>query len=606
MICNHCKAENPDNAIFCGSCGERPLASEVSSSQPSGEDIQAVSPEQSTLTAEPSAQQLSFTEEPTVRPQPDVPASALPLSEQDLSRVYGAGGFADLQTLPSDVMSPMILPTPQSGPDLPPYGQGPIPQSGANFPPYGQGPMPPSETNLPFYSQGMRHPIGANFPLYGQRPMTPLSPARTLESRFEALAQPLPLWATLSAIAIVVISIIVLLFTGSDWAAGVMHAAIAAGIVGLLVLLAAGVRALAGIRQLNRFIRLGVAVLLCLLLSVTGIALQSTVHALQGSSLEGQKQWQPAITEFQLAGEDPLTTGNIARTYVEWGEQLRAQQQYQAALANFQMVLDSYSSATSEVTRAQSDKVAVLLAWGNQAMQQQDYNAATTRFDTLLNLSYCETKCQTQAKKLDGTAYYKLAESQLANKQYNDATSNFHAVLTRFPDSSEAKQLHPDLAQSILGQGKQQLASNCSSAIPTYQQLSKQFADTPAGQEATNALQAPQPVTGHFTGAVPHDPALTLVVFLAQNLNGQMSNDQILQAVQGVPTETIHDDGTFTFKSVSQGTYDLAWGSSRNTGSLYYRFMYNSSNNMPIYVATVGPLCPFDFRTIAEDVPTAP
>jgi len=361
-------------------------------------------------------------------------------------------------------------------------------------------------------------------------------------------------------------------------------------------------------RRLNRFIGPGIAVILCLLLCVTGITQQSTVHALQASSLEGQQQWQPAITEFQLAGEGSPTSDNIARTYVEWGEQLRVQQRYQAALANFQMVLDSYSSATREVTRAESDKIVVLLAWGKQAVQQQDYTAATTHFDALLNLSDCDTNCQAQANQLDSTAYYKLAESQLASQQYGKAVQSFQTVLTRFPNSSEAKQLHPDLAQSLLGQGKQQLASDCASAIPTYQQLSQQFADTPAGQAATSALQAPQPVKGHFTGAIPNDPILAPFVALAQNLNGQMSSDQLTQALQGdpIPPEKIQGDGTFTFQSISQGTYDLVWGTVRNDGVAAYEFKYHSSDNTPMYIATVGPLCPADFGAINENIPTPP
>jgi tetratricopeptide (TPR) repeat protein len=345
-------------------------------------------------------------------------------------------------------------------------------------------------------------------------------------------------------------------------------------------------------------------VLLLLITSLAGFTQQSTIHRLQASSLEGQKQWQRAITEFQLAGEGAPTSVNIARTYVEWGEQLSSQQQYLDAGLKFDTVIQTYSSATAEVDRATSDKITDLLTWGKQAINQQNYSVATTILDGLLSLNYCFSVCQEQGGALDATAYYNLAKSELASQQYDNATRDFQTVLTRFNGSPEAHQLHPDLAQSILGQGQQQLASDCSSAIPTYQQLSTDFADTPAGQQAIKALHAPQPVTGHFITSIPNDPSLTPTAILAKNLYGGIPYDQEGQAINGAPTAKIESNGNFSFKSMQQGTYDLVWGSIRSDGAESFNFTSDSVTLAPTYVATVGPLCPFSFGDINESIPT--
>ncbi len=105
-------------------------------------------------------------------------------------------------------------------------------------------------------------------------------------------------------------------------------------------------------------------------------------------------------------------------------------------------------------------------------MQQHDYVAATKHFDDLLNLSYCSSNCQTQAEALDAASYYSLAELRLAAQQYTEASSAFQLILTRFSDSPEVQKLHGEYAKSLWGQGQQQLTNSCSSAIPTYQQLS--------------------------------------------------------------------------------------------------------------------------------------
>ena len=218
---------------------------------------------------------------------------------------------------------------------------------------------------------------------------------RALERRFGVLAKPLPIVATIITIVVVALLLIVLQVTGSDWAAGAKSVAVAAGIIALLILLITGVRALAGMRERQHFIFAGVSALILVALCIGGFAGQSSIHNGQARFLEGQQQWQAAITEYRLAGQQAPTSVDIARTYVEWGEQFNTTSQYNAAIGKFNTVLKDYSPVTAEVTRAQSDEVAAYLVLGKNMLQQQNYAAAAMYMDTLLKLPFCNTTCQT-------------------------------------------------------------------------------------------------------------------------------------------------------------------------------------------------------------------
>jgi outer membrane protein assembly factor BamD (BamD/ComL family) len=356
--------------------------------------------------------------------------------------------------------------------------------------------------------------------------------------------------------------------------------------------------------RLIQLISAGLVILLLSLLCLVGLTQQSAIHSLQAHSWEGQQQWQSAINQYQLAGEGAPSSENIARVYNLWGEQFTSQQHYVDALAKYNIVLAHYGSASIGVAHAQSDTIKAYLAWGQQASQQHDYTSAANHYDTLLNLSYCTATCQSQANALDATAYYNLAESQLVAKNYSDASNNFHTVVSRFASSPEAHKLHGDYAKALFGQGKQQLnTALCSSAIPTYQQLSTQFGDTPEGQQATSALRANQPIKGHFITSVPNDPSLTPLAALMHGLHQNLPDSQFFQLLSTAPTAQIQNNGSFNFKPLPQGTYDLAWGTNRSDGAQSY-VSYFQNDGSAAYVATVGPLCPYDFGDINRTIPT--
>jgi hypothetical protein len=449
-------------------------------------------------------------------------------------------------------------------------------------------------------------PIAGSFP---QSQGTP--PSNVQQPWYKRLSKPMPIWALIGSILLVVLVLVVLQLTGSDWAAGAMRVGIVAGILALLILLITVVRMLLGMAaksnptRLIQLISAGLVILLLSFLCLVGLTQQSAIHSLQGHSWEGQQQWQSAINQYQLAGEGAPTSENIARVYNLWGEQFTSQQHYVDALAKYNIVLMYYGSASAGVARAQSDTVAAYLAWGHQASQQHDYTAATNHYDALLHLSYCAATCQSQANALDATAYYNLAESQLVAKNYSDAVNNFHIVVSRFASSPEAHNLHGDYAKALFGQGKQQLNTVCSSAIPTYQQLSTQFGDTPEGKQATGALRANQPVKGHFISSVPNDPSLTPIATIIHGLNNKLPDSQFYQLLSTAPTTQIQSNGSFSFKPLSQGTYDLAWGTNRTTGSQNFQFAYKPDGSS-YYVANIGPLCPYDFGDLNETIPIAP
>jgi tetratricopeptide (TPR) repeat protein len=585
MYCLQCGSHNPDNAAFCEICGKQlekgtspppvmPIGEvpvSVDTQSPAGEYI-PTGQEMPPLVSFPISQ-----EDPTIHyvaqpgygmPQSYPPSAYTPVDQYQAAEMFGSSRPAYTEQSSSSIENDQTIPQmPSLQPDRLPYD----------------------------------HPEALTTP-------PPVAP----EPWYKTLAKPMPIWAFIVCIVAVVGLLVVLQLTGSDWAAGAMHLAIGAGIIAVVIALATVVRTFLGMgaktnpRRVFQFVSAGLSILLLLAFCLVGLTQQSTIHSLQAHNLEGQQQWQLAINEYQLAGEGAPASENIARVYNEWGEQFNSQQRYEDAFAKFNIVMNNYGSATSGVDRAWSDTIKAYLGWGQQASQQHDYTAATSHYDALLQLSYCTTTCQAQASALDATASYNLGESQLAAKNYTDAINTFGIVMSRFPSSPEAQKLHGDLARALFGQGQQQLAALCTSAIPIYQQLSTQFADTPEGQQAKTALAAPQPVKGHFIGVVPNNTSLTQEAALMQGLRQDLPTNQFFQMLSSSPTAIIQSNGSFSFKPIKQGSYDLAWGTNNNvTGSQSFVSYFKQSDGSPVYVANVGPLCPYDFGDINQNIPAA-
>jgi tetratricopeptide (TPR) repeat protein len=488
---------------------------------------------------------------------------------------------------------------------LPPGGYtGPVtgaPVTGAPAP----GQAPPSQ---PWYPQA---PYPGQLPLsqplmYGMPPSTAVAVLDRPAARtpwYRVLARTIPLWARLAVIGVIVVAFAALEISGSDWAEGAKRVGIAAGIMALLLVLATAARSFAGMadkaNELRRrqFINAAIGVVVLATTSGVGIGLPGPIHRVQAHVLEAQQIFPQAIAEYQFAGETPPNSDDLARVYNEWGDRLSATGQYGAAIDKFANVLNTFTGAANQIPHAQAATIADYLAWGKQASQQQKYDEATQHYDALLALSFCDATCQTTAAPLDATAYYNLAEADLRSGFYSGSVDAFHHLLNTYPTAPEALTVHADLAKALLGLGKQQITSTCSLAVPTYQELASKFADTPEGKQAAKDMKAPQPVKGTFTQGVPGGA----FVALAKGLRGGMPDPDFTAAFDAAPKVAVHSDGTFQFGPMPQGAWDLIWGEAQG-GFESYEFQYQPDNT-PTYIATVGPLCPYDFGNINTTFP---
>jgi tetratricopeptide (TPR) repeat protein len=426
-----------------------------------------------------------------------------------------------------------------------------------------------------------------------------LPPRRQPPQWLQSLATPFRMRILLVATLLTLALFGVLAPLGNDWAQSALFIGLAAGGVFVLLAtltimrLAGGMARAENPRRVGQI--LGAVLASALLLGLVGGAfiLQQPLHRAQAASYEAQKQWQLALSEYRQAGEQSPASNDLARVYNDWAEESEEQGEYSSAIDFFSSVLKTYPNATTQVARAKSGLVATYIAWGKAALGSKDYQSAAQRLDTLLALDYCDGACKTTAGAVDATAYYNLAEAAFATQAYDVAVDKFHSLVQRFPSSPEAAHAHADLAKSLLGLGQKQRGGICSQAIPTYQELSSKFGDTPEGRTASEELAKPQPVIGHFTKVIPAGA----FAILAKGINNNMSNAAFYRAIGSpAPRTRVNGDGSFRFDSIAQGEWDLVWEDSRG-----YRFSYQQDTGDSYWKAKVGPLCPFDFGPLDED-----
>lgn len=487
-------------------------------------------------------------------------------------------------------------------------------------------------------------PVGQGAPSgpgYAMPPQNPLPSGKVRQ--IGKLAQPLPTWSVaLGVILVVALLLLLQFFTGSDWAEGASNASRVALVIGLILLAVLYIRNRAGMsspanptRRRQTLLSI-VGIVLLFAHFVTFQALQPTLHRAQAHTFENQARWQDALHEYTLSGEAPPDGEDLARIYVSWGQALEKQQNYPEALTRFDTVIRQFNTSVgAQLKNAQTGDINVRMAeaeklkgsgdyanalpildtilnlsycdpdchkqtqgeeintrglQGQALMNKKDYIDASQSYGTLLGLSYCDTTCQHQYSGPAATAYYDKGEVSLKAKDYDTTIGSFDTVLKQFATSPEAKKLHGDMATALLGKGKAVQASSCSDAIPTYQRLANEYSNTPEGQTAKDALNAPQSVQGHFTNT-ESDRNFTQMA-LVTGISGIDPQFKLFAAWDNSPYKTdIQSDGTFTFQGVAQGDYDLMW-SSYSGGEQDVEFIYDSLYFTPTYVAKVGPLCP--------------
>ena len=408
-------------------------------------------------------------------------------------------------------------------------------------------------------------------------------------------AKPLPLWAFLGGIALIMALIVAVFLLGSDWADGAAKGSIATGMLAVVLAVAWFVRTRIGGGLQSRRVRsvLSVCFLLVLLL-YTGItqAGQTTLHMAEGHFHEGQQQWQQALNEYTLVGEKAPDGLDLARTYTSWGLALSQSQHYKDARTKFDFVFDHFTAdqVKSEVKRAQAGDIAARLGEARQYMQAGNYSDATETYDILLRLDYCNSTCKSQARPLSATAYYDLAESQMKAKQYKAAVISFDQILSNFADLPEAKKSHGEMAKALMGEGDDDRSYFCSAAVEPYQRLAKDYSDTPEGQKAQQALKQPVDVKGNF---VNFEVNLNFTqIGLLQGIDKNTSKDDLFAIWHKTTLKVdIQDNGDFVFHNVPQGTYNIAWYTQTDTEEWI---------QLGGYIAFVAPLCTLDLGSISN------
>jgi tetratricopeptide (TPR) repeat protein len=468
-------------------------------------------------------------------------------------------------------------------------------------------PSPASQTPgnvYPGSATPLAQPLGNVYPGVPGQAGLQAGPGLLAAGEINTLLHPLPLRVSLSGLAAGALLLLALVFLNPDWATGATVSGLVAVIFALLLLIAAGVRVALGLlaqtnpRRRVQVLSSALLVLTLFFFAGLGLSQQTDLHAMQARFLEGQQNWQAAVSEYQAAGEVAPVSENLARTYVEWGEHLSRQQQYGDAVNRFATVLSQYMQVTDQVRRARSDLIAAYLAWATGASRHQDYAGAAAHYDALLASGYCDSSCQSLTQPEDATTYDQLAAQQLAAQQYAPAVAAFKALTTRFPASPQAGRVHADYARALWGLGQQQVGTTCAAAVSPYQQLAMQFADTTEGRQAAAALKQPVQAKGRFTQGVPDAPNQP-TVFLVQGLVVGIHQYQFPPLLRTAPTAQIQADGTFAFPSVPPGIYELVWSSD---GALH--FYYAFSGNQVLYTAHVGPLCAYDFGNVNQAIPS--
>lgn len=508
---------------------------------------------------------------------PDQPGVGLP----ERSDQWDSGWPAASPPMPAPILPPAPgqPSTPLSSPtDYPPVAQ--YPQ--APYPGY----VPPSQPTYPGYPGSPSLPLNAATTDY-RSPSSWALPRAKPPSR---LAQPFPLWL---CVLLFIGAYVLLAFVYSaveivahgDWSDGARAAGIAALIMAGVALVVLAARLISGRRAIST-IALGLLLVAALAGAGTGgITFAAPLHGIEARSLEQSGQWSGAIREYQLAGDAAPNAPNIARVYDEWGEQRLTQRDFEQATVTFSTVITAYPKSSSSYDRAQQDLFKSYTAWLQSSPQTVPYADAIADFVAYRALPTCDATCQSGAQDAEAHARY-LYGSQLAGKQrYNDAIKQFETVQVQFPTSAYASQAHSAAATAYYNLGQQQLSQTCADAIPTYQTLAKKYGDTPEGKKAKSALAAPQRVTGKMIN-YPSNPVPTIMLSRSADPNNFSFSQEY--------TTTPGSGGSFAFKNVAQGNYNIA--TLRNTSTQEEETWYQSSSGN-LYTVHVGPLCPTDFGT---------
>jgi tetratricopeptide (TPR) repeat protein len=406
--------------------------------------------------------------------------------------------------------------------------------------------------------------------------------------------QPFPLWLTLSVpvalgAALAIAYLLEETIFGGDWSAGALAVGIASLAMAVGTLAVWGVRRARGRQATSTLV---LALILVVVLAGGGLAALAAVtplHATQARQFEQRHRWSEAIDEFALAGKGAASNTDIARIYVEWGEEQLAQQQYAQAATTFQTVITDYAQTGAPATQASKDLYLTFSAWVKAGGTNMPYAEAITIISTYGAGPGCDASCKSSATAAEAQARYEYGVALASAKRYVDAISQFETVQSKFGSSPFAAQAHTNAAQAYLAYGKQLLTAACGQAVPYYQKLTSAYADTPQGKQAAAALAAPVSVTGILT-KFPTKPVPSIYLSTQYDQASYYYSDEYT-----APLNT--STGVFTFSKVAQGDYYL--NTARNLGNSSDYILFTDKTTGNPFVIRVRPLCTVNLGTIS-------
>jgi hypothetical protein len=202
--------------------------------------------------------------------------------------------------------------------------------------------------------------------------------------------------------------------------------------------------------------------------------------------------------------------------------------------------------------------------------------------------------CQQEVLPLAISAYLKWAADDNNQQQYAASLAVFTNLFQLYPTATAQPNVRAPIAATMLQSAAGEVTAGlCPKALPTYQQVAAQFADTPAGSEAAAALQRPVNVTGHFTNPVPPHAR----VYLAHDLFSHGFGYLSIIFQPSTRNGPVSGDSHFVFVGMPLGTYDLAWAWFDASGHFLGSSLYVYGNRAE-YVANVQPICGYDFGDI--------
>jgi tetratricopeptide (TPR) repeat protein len=311
---------------------------------------------------------------------------------------------------------------------------------------------------------------------------------------------------------------------------------------------------------------------------MSSLSLAAPLHGVQAHALERQKAWAAAIHEYALTGESAPNAPNIARVYVEWGEQQLAQQVYGGAVIHFGIVISEYGRSGDSVTRAKQELYTTYTAWLQAGGANMPYADAISALMSHQTEPGCDAACQTATQAIEVQARFQFGTQLAAKGDYPDAITQFETIQTKFAKSEYAAQAHKAAAQAYFAHGQSQLTSACSQALTDYQTLVKRYADTAEGKQAHSALAAGVDVSGVLT-SMPANPLPTL--HLSKHI------DVASFFLSSEYTTTPDASGNYTFHHVAPGNYNIA--STHLNGSVVDYTLWQRVDDF--YTVHVGQLC---------------